>query len=84
MDCPQWRELTYHDRLCVTEFIFRQITNSPGSFRKLIYDKLGFKGDAYVPLYKAGGMLITNSIFDECDRARGALGNNDLPLFETK
>lgn len=32
----------------------------PGSFRYLIYERLGFGMDAYVPLYEAGGMNITN------------------------
>jgi hypothetical protein len=35
---------------------------SPGSFRYLIYDRLGFGPEAYVPLYTAGGMNITNSL----------------------
>jgi hypothetical protein len=34
----------------------------PGSFRYLIYDRLGFDLDAYVPLYLAGGMNITNEL----------------------
>ena len=34
----------------------------PGSFRHLIYDRLGFGMDAYVPLYEAGGMNITNEL----------------------
>lgn len=46
-------------------WIFEMISNPPtGSFRFLIYDKLGFDLDAYVPLYHAGGMDITNAIFD--------------------
>jgi len=35
---------------------------NPGSFRYLIYDRLGFDFDAYVPLYLAGGMNITNEL----------------------
>ena len=34
----------------------------PGSFRHLIYGLLGFGMDAYVPLYHAGGMNITNEL----------------------
>jgi hypothetical protein len=36
--------------------------NDPGSFRYLIYDRLGFGPEAYVPLYEAGGMNITNGL----------------------
>lgn len=35
---------------------------NPGSFRYLIYDRLGFDLDAYVPLYSAGGMNISNEL----------------------
>jgi len=34
------------------------------SFRKLIYDYMGFDGEAYQQLYEAGGMAITNYIFE--------------------
>lgn len=58
-----WTDLDYETRLNVTEFIFEQITKQPPcSFRKLIYDRLGFNADAYSPLYCAGGMAITNSL----------------------
>lgn len=33
---------------------------NPGSFRHLIYDLMGFGPEAYVPMYHAGGMDITN------------------------
>ncbi len=32
----------------------------PGSFRYLIYDRMGYGPEAYMPLYGAGGMNITN------------------------
>ena len=35
-----------------------------GTFRYLIYDRMGFSGDAYTPLYSSGGMSITNMIHD--------------------
>lgn len=35
-----------------------------GTYRYLIYDRLGFDMDAYVPLMLAGGMYISNAIFD--------------------
>lgn len=36
--------------------------DNPGSFRYLIYTLLGFGPEAYVPLYEAGGMNITNEL----------------------
>lgn len=56
-DCP------YETRLAVTAWVFRSIcehAREGGSFRYLIYEKLGFNEDAYVPLYDAGGMVISN------------------------
>ena len=35
-----------------------------GSYRSLIYDRMGFNGKAYAPLHKAGGMVLTNIICD--------------------
>lgn len=32
-----------------------------GSFRYLIYERLGFGPEAYVPMYEAGGMEFTNA-----------------------
>jgi len=50
-------------------WVFEMISNPPtGSFRYLIYDKLGFGYEAYVPLYESGGMDITNAIFDATEK----------------
>lgn len=63
--CKAWFELPYEERLEIASFIFEQITEYPTcSFRKLIYGRLGFSHDAYVPLYDAGGMTITNALVD--------------------
>lgn len=56
-------ECPYETKLAVTAWVFEKIVehaNDPGSFRYLIYDRMGFNADAYVPLYEAGGMTITN------------------------
>lgn len=56
-DCP------YETKLAVTAWVFRNIVDHAqegGSFRFLIYGRLGFDTDAYVPLYEAGGMEISN------------------------
>ena len=36
--------------------------NGGGSFRYLIYNRMGFGPEAYVPMYEAGGMNITNEL----------------------
>ncbi len=56
-------ECPYETRLAITEQVFKAIVahaTEGGSFRYLIYDRLGFEADAYTPLYMAGGMTISN------------------------
>lgn len=56
-------ECPYETRLAVAAWVFKNIVDHAtegGSFRYLIYDRLGFETDAYVPLYLAGGMTISN------------------------
>lgn len=46
------------------EWVFRHIRDhlrEGGSFRYLIYDRMGFGFDAYEPLCLAGGMAISNA-----------------------
>ncbi len=53
----------YETRLAVAAWVFKAIVEHAqegGSFRYLIYDRLGFGPDAYLPLYEAGGMTISN------------------------
>jgi len=50
-------------------WIFEQINeNAGGSFRKLIYVRLGFGPNAYSELYAAGGQNITNAMFVDMDK----------------
>jgi len=56
-------ESDYDTRLAITAWVMKNVVDHAeegGSFRYLIYDRLGFDMDAYVPLYQAGGMTITN------------------------
>lgn len=62
----EWKDLDYETRLNVASHIFKAITKDPCcSFRKLIYDRLGFDTDAYAELYTSGGMVITNAMYTE-------------------
>jgi hypothetical protein len=56
-------ECPYDTKLAVTAWAMKHIVEhaqDPGSFRYLIYERMGFGPDAYVPLYEAGGMEISN------------------------
>lgn len=55
--------IDYETRLKVTEDVFRAVVDHAsdgGSYRGLIYGRLGFQTDAYAPLLTAGGMTISN------------------------
>ena len=58
-----WNSLDNNTRIAVASHIIRQVNSigrDGGSFRYFIYNLLGFGPEAYVPLYEAGGMTITN------------------------
>ena len=55
----------YNITLEQVAFVFRKIAENAkeeGTFRRLIYEKLGFAENSYQILYKAGGMYITNLV----------------------
>jgi hypothetical protein len=52
-------------KLAVTAWVISKIDDfgrDPGSFRHLIYTLMGFGPEAYMPIYFAGGMNITNEL----------------------
>ena len=58
-----WASLDLETQLAAAAFVIRKIVDhgrEGGTFRYLIYDRLGFGPEAYVPLYLAGGMHIAN------------------------
>lgn len=58
-----WENLSYDQKLAATVTVFKAICQHAkrrGTFRYLIYDRLGFDTDAYAVLYSAGGMNISN------------------------
>lgn len=58
-------ECHYDTRLAITAQVFEAIVahmREGGSYRTLIYERLGFGFDAYLPLYNAGGMTISNAL----------------------
>lgn len=56
------KEVPYEHKLAVTQWVFKHIVEHAtegGSYRYLIYDRLGFGMDAYAPLC-ADGLTISN------------------------
>lgn len=51
-------------------WVFKQIMENAGkgTYRYLIYDRMGFKENAYEPLYRAGGLAINNAMFEAYDK----------------
>lgn len=53
----------YETRLAIAAQVFQAIrehANEGGTFRYLIYNRLGFDSNAYVPLCYAGGLDVSN------------------------
>ena len=46
-------------------WVFEKLIKDIGTFRYLIYDKMGFKENVYRPLYEAGGMAINNALVEK-------------------
>ena len=57
-----WNNLSYEQRLAAAMVIFETLCDHAGSFRYLIYDRLGFGHDAYIPLYSAGGIRLNERL----------------------
>ena len=60
-----WESLTDIEKLGATAFIFKKISEhgrESGSFRFLIYTRLGFDTDAYSVLLESGGLDISNNL----------------------
>jgi hypothetical protein len=57
------KECDYHTKLAVTAWVFKHVlahANEGGTYRHLIFDRLGFGDDAYGFLLHAGGLEISN------------------------
>lgn len=50
-----------------TAWVFEKLCDhlmEGGTFRYLIYDRMGYEPKAYQPLYEAGGMALSNAFCD--------------------
>lgn len=78
----------YQTKLDIAAWVISKIDEhgvSPGSFRYLIYDRLGFGPDAYVPLYHAGGMNITNELdYDAIEDIRKVIEEEKIDNYKLK
>lgn len=57
-------------KLAVTAWVFRNLSrhmDQGGSFRYLVYTRMGFDEKAYAPLWEAGGLEISNFCNDVRD-----------------
>jgi hypothetical protein len=66
-----FESLDYDQRLMVAFHVFKQLYDNEfidkGSYRHLIYTKLGFSTDAYAPFIDSGLMNVHNSIYSYDD-----------------
>ncbi len=60
--------IDYETRLKLVFHVFRMLATNVGSYRYLIYDKLGFGMDAYAVLFD--GLDINNALVTKHDRDR--------------
>ena len=67
LEYDQKMQLVYH----VTRMIYENEFNDNGSYRHLIYDKLGFSTDAYANFMDSGLMYLHNSVFTHEDIVEG-------------
>lgn len=59
----RWEDIPYYVRLAAAAHVMKAICDHAkegGSYRYLIYERLGFDLDSYAELYSAGGMDISN------------------------
>ena len=61
-----WSDLTYDQKLAATDIVFKAVSDhmkQGGTYRYLIYERLGFDVDSYMILL-SNGMYISNYISD--------------------
>lgn len=73
-----FESLEYDKRLMVSFHVFKQLHENEfidkGSYRHLIYTKLGFSADAYSTLMDSGLMYVHNSVYPYDDIIDGIIG----------
>jgi hypothetical protein len=70
-----YNSLSYDDKMMVAFHVFKQFYdnefNDNGSYRHLIYTKLGFTTDAYATLMDSGLLSLHNAVFTPQDLEEG-------------
>ena len=64
----EFEKIDYNTRLKITGYIMkilREHAQEGGSYRYLIYDRLGFNEDAYIYLQDNGGLYLHNILYDK-------------------
>lgn len=76
----------YDTKLAITAWVFKHIVdhaNAGGSYRYLIYHRLGFNHNAYVPLLEAGGMEISNEFdLERMNEIKAAIRENKIEIMK--
>ena len=60
-----WNSLEYDQRLAATAYVFQKIcehAKTSGTYRNLIYDRLGFGQDAYFVLLPEGRLISSKFV----------------------
>lgn len=73
-------------KIAVTAWVFKHLVEhaqSPGSFRHLVYKRMGFKLPAYTPLLNAGGMTIS-TLFDMIGKGEPVTDSLRVPVEPTR
>ena len=80
------KKCDYDTKLAITQWVFKHIVDHAedgGSYRYLIYERLGFSTDAYAPLLD-DGMTISNEFdLNLKERLVDALKRNDIPALKS-
>lgn len=75
----------YEMKLAVTEWVLKHVAAhgvEGGSYRYLIYERLGFDTDAYVPLLDAG-MFISNEFdVDRIERVKEKVRDHKIDILK--
>lgn len=76
------RMSTKRPRLDDVAWVFKHLSDNlhkGGTYRSLIYERMGYGPEAYGPLYKAGGIRICNALL-ESEKLREWISLSDQAL----
>lgn len=82
----EYNKVDYETRLTVAAFVINKIlehAKEGGSYRYLIYERLGFEADAYGVLQEAGALEISNEFnIDQMDEIKRVVRENKIDVLK--